>query len=257
MIYPIPAFEDNYIWILINNDSSCAWVVDPGDASPVINYLEKHTLKLKGILLTHHHKDHTGGVKQLHSKYDCIVAGPAHLKDIITQDLYDNDSITIFDSKFQVVATPGHTLDHLCYYSNDWQGQKILLSGDTLFRGGCGRLFEGTPQKMYESLKKLAAFPADTSIYCTHEYTLANYRFALKLEPNNQILQKNYQIALQLREKNEPTLPSKMHIEQETNPFLRSDTTEFYRNATQHLALNPSNDAIERFTQIRQAKDIF
>lgn len=257
MIHPIPAFNDNYIWILVDNDSSLAWVVDPGDARPVIDYLATNNLQLEGIIITHHHKDHTGGVLALREKYQCVVAGPNHLTELVTQPLSDQDHITIQDSDFQIIATPGHTLDHLCYYSDNFQGDKILFCGDTLFRGGCGRLFEGSPRQMHESLNKLAKLPAETLVYCTHEYTLANYKFALALDPSNQILQQNYQESLNLRDQDIPTLPSKIHIEQETNPFLRSDVEDIYSNAAQYIDQQVSDESIVRFAQIRQAKDIF
>lgn len=257
MIYPVPAFTDNYIWILLSNDSSCAWAVDPGDAAPVMHFLEQRDLTLEGILITHHHRDHIGGVKDLHDKYHCHVVGPTHLTDVVTQSVKDGESINIFEYSFEVIATPGHTLDHLCYYAEDWQGEKVLFSGDTLFRGGCGRLFEGTAEQMYESLQKLANLPKETDIYCAHEYTIANYRFALALEPSNQTLQNLYTEAQKSREDSHPTIPTKLYIEQQTNPFLRTRIDEISTNSAAYLNLKNVQNPIERFAQIRKVKDIF
>lgn len=257
MIHPIPAFADNYIWILINNDSTHAWVVDPGDAKPVKDYLVEHNLQLAGILITHHHNDHTGGVKVLRDEFECPVIGPEHLKDLVTQAAYDNDRITIFSSEFKVISTPGHTLDHLCYFAEDWNNAPILFSGDTLFRGGCGRLFEGTPKQMQHSLQKLSALPPETDIYCTHEYTQANYLFALAMEPNNIKLQENNKKVTELRDKQKPSLPTKIHIEQETNPFLRPNVSEIHTNAALFLQQPIGQDTYENFANIRKAKDSF
>lgn len=257
MIHPIPAFNDNYIWILTDKDSSHAWVVDPGDAKPVIQYLEAHQLNLVGIIITHHHPDHTGGVAKLKTLYDCHVAGPSHLIKLVDQGLEDGDSIRIFENDFHVIATPGHTLDHLCYFGKDENSAHILFSGDTLFRGGCGRLFEGTPLQMHESLQKLSKLPAETLVYCTHEYTLANYSFALSLEENNQNLQKYDQECQDLRAKNHPTIPTKISIEQEVNPFLRCHIEEVSISAAKQLDQEVASSIENKFAQIRRAKDSF
>ena len=257
LIHPIPAFNDNYIWILTDNDSSQAWVVDPGDAKPVLNYLEEHNLSLAGILITHHHPDHTGGVAKLKKHFNCHVAGPTHLVKIVDQGLVDGDSISVMGRKFDVIATPGHTLDHLCYFSQSQEKDNILFSGDTLFRGGCGRLFEGSPKQMQDSLQKLARLPQDTLIYCTHEYTLANYSFALSLDTNNANLIKYEQECQDLRAKNLPTLPSKISIEQEVNPFLRAHIDQVSNNAAKQLDQELGKTAEARFAQIRKAKDSF
>ena len=257
MIHPIPAFNDNYIWILTDKDSSQAWVVDPGDAKPVIQYLDAHQLNLAGILITHHHPDHTGGVSKLKKLYDCHVAGPTHLIKLVDQGLEDGDSIRIFESDFNVIATPGHTLDHLCYFGKDDNNAHILFSGDTLFRGGCGRLFEGSPQQMHESLQKLSKLPKETLVYCTHEYTLANYSFALSLEDDNKNLQKYDQECRDLRANNQPTIPTKISIEQEVNPFLRCHIDAVSSKAAKQLDQEVASSIENKFAQIRRAKDSF
>jgi len=257
LIHPIPAFNDNYIWILTDKDSSHAWVVDPGDAKPVMQYLETHQLNLAGILITHHHPDHTGGVAKLKKQYGCHVAGPAHLIKLVDQGLVDGDSIKIFTKSFKVIATPGHTLDHLCYFANDEKDSPILFSGDTLFRGGCGRLFEGSPLQMHESLQKLSKLPKETLVYCTHEYTVANYSFALSLEENNKDLQKYDQECRDLRAQNRPTIPTKISIEQEVNPFLRSHIEQVSISAAKQLDQEVASSIEEKFAQIRRAKDSF
>ena len=257
MIHPIPAFNDNYIWILTDNDSSLAWVVDPGDAKPVLQYLTTHGLQLAGILITHHHPDHTGGVAKLKKHFGCHVAGPAHLIKLVDQGLMDGEKISLFDREFEVIATPGHTLDHLCYFSQGINSDSILFSGDTLFRGGCGRLFEGTSKQMHDSLQKLAKLPEDTLVYCTHEYTLANYSFAVSLDENNPQLQKHMQECRELRAKNLPTIPTKISIEQEVNPFLRSHIAHISIQAAKQLDQEVGKGIEAKFAQIRQAKDSF
>lgn len=257
MIHPIPAFNDNYIWILTDNDSSQAWVVDPGDAKPVLQYLEANQLDLVGILITHHHPDHTGGVAKLKKQFNCHVAGPTHLVKLIDQGLEDGDSIEVFNRHFQVIATPGHTLDHLCYFGTDEKGADILFSGDTLFRGGCGRLFEGTAKQMHESLQKLAQLPKDTLVYCTHEYTLANYSFAISIDENNKKLLQYDLECRDLRAKNLPTIPTKISIEQEVNPFLRSHIEQVSNTAAKQIDQEVAKHIEDKFSQIRQAKDSF
>ena len=187
-IEAIPAFSDNYIWIIVKNDEAA--IVDPGDASVVEDFLKKKNLKLKNILITHHHFDHTGGVLELIKNWNPEVFGPkgGHIKGI-DNALEENDSLKILDSNFIVYETPGHTLDHIAFYSKDLDA---LFCGDTLFSGGCGRLFEGTPNQMFESLKKFSDLPDETKVFCAHEYTLSNLKFALEVEPNNNDLLNYY-----------------------------------------------------------------
>lgn len=220
-ISAIPIYSDNYVWVLWQN--STAWVVDPGDAAPVIAALTARSLTLEGILITHHHWDHITGVAPLLNYYGhqtIPVIGPAHPSfQLVTQSVHEGDSIAIFDSQIQVLAIPGHTLDHLGYYL---QEEQALLCGDTLFSGGCGRLFDGSMEQLYNSLMRLKTLPATTEVYCTHEYTLANLAFAVEVEPNNERLTQYRLHCQQLRAQGKTTLPSNLGLECQINPFLRS-----------------------------------
>ncbi|BFM47876.1 hydroxyacylglutathione hydrolase [Marinomonas sp. THO17] len=254
-IFPLPAFQDNYIWILRDNDTSQIWAVDPGDAKVVLQYCQKNNQTLAGIIITHHHKDHTGGVAELKDSFKCPVYGPAHLTHLITQPLKEDDQVTIFNRQFRVLETPGHTLDHLCYFSN--QPEPILFSGDTLFRGGCGRIMEGTATQMLAAMNKIAELPDDTLIYCTHEYTLANYRFALSLEPQNESLLEANLTCQTLRQQDQETLPSNLALEKKTNPFLRSQIESVKSQAAQQLSETIADLPSDAFGQVRRAKDSF
>ncbi|MEP7729461.1 hydroxyacylglutathione hydrolase [Marinomonas primoryensis] len=254
-IFPLPAFQDNYIWIIQDKDSSQVWVVDPGSADVVLNYCNAHEKKIAGILITHHHKDHTGGVAELKHHAKCTVYGPKHLKELVTHPVSDGDTVSVFSQIFQVVATPGHTLDHLCYFSE--QNPPVLFSGDTLFKGGCGRIMEGTHKQMLEAMTKISSLPDSTLIYCTHEYTLANYHFALSLEPKNNALIESNTASQAQRSDNQPTLPTTLSLEKKTNPFLRSHNEALKNQAAQQLNENPANNSIASFSQVRRAKDSF
>jgi len=226
-IIPIPAFNDNYLWLIHNQRK--AIVVDPGDAVPVINTLKKLNLDLQAILITHHHQDHIGGVDLLLRAYpDAEVFAPKLEQYAFThKPVSEPDQLYLGDwiNGAKVIDVPGHTLGHIAYYI-EHQGQQWLFCGDTLFGAGCGRLFEGTPAQMMASLQKLAALPASTQVYCTHEYTLHNLNFALTLEPGNPSLVKRQQDAKALRTAGQPTLPSTLALELATNPFLRCHIPE-------------------------------
>lgn len=252
-VFPIKAFNDNYIWCLHNQTHSV--VVDPGDAAPVIAYCQDNQLTLSGILITHHHWDHTGGIDALLAAFPNIpVYGPQN-KEIkqITVRLSQGDNVELANLgvKFSVLEVPGHTLDHIAYY-----GDTGLFCGDTLFSAGCGRLFEGTPQQMFDSLAKLTALPADTAVYCTHEYTMANIAFAEAVEPNNQALMAYKNWAMQQRKKNTPTLPSSIQKELAVNPFLRCDSPELVTNVSQNLGTRLISKQ-ETFASLRSWKDNF
>lgn len=254
-ILPLPAFQDNYIWIIQDKDSSHVWAVDPGSAKVVKQYCDEHQKTLVGILITHHHYDHTGGIAELKQQTHCQVYGPAHLTELVTHPVIEGDYIKIFTEDYRVIATPGHTLDHLCYFSE--QQTPILFSGDTLFKGGCGRIMEGTPAQMLEAMKKISELPDNTLIYCTHEYTLANYRFALSLDPLNKALLESNIASEEKRSSNQPTIPTDLNLEKKTNPFLQTHNEAIKTHAAQQLKENPATDSVAAFSQVRRAKDSF
>ena len=259
LIHPIPAFTDNYIWLFRSSDGSNAAVVDPGDAGPVIDYLDQQGLVLSHILVTHHHADHTGGVKTLADRFDVTVYGPENSPFTDCQrKLRQGDEVSVFGFNFRVLEVPGHTLDHIAYYCETPPDapQPLVFCGDTLFAAGCGRIFEGTPPMMYKSLQKLAALPESTRVYCTHEYTLANLDFAATAEPDNEELQRRVISARQTRDRGLPTLPSSMAREMATNPFLRCAEPGLAAAASSRAGA-ALNDPVAVFTTIRQWKDSF
>ena len=216
----LPAFSDNYIWML--HDGHHAVVVDPGESAPVINALDSHKLQLAAILVTHHHADHVGGVDELRSRLQGPVYGPR--RERIPQPylaLDDGDTLDVLGLRFKVIDVPGHTSGHIAFFTEDGGAEPMLFCGDTLFSGGCGRLFEGTPAQMHHSLSRLASLPGPTRVCCGHEYTLSNLRFALAVEPKNHDLA-DYNLWCEAqRAINEPTLPSSIATERLVNPFLR------------------------------------
>lgn len=234
-LIPLPAFADNYIWML--HDGRKALVVDPGDAQPVLEALQREGLQLETILVTHHHADHTGGVAQLRDTTGAQVFGPAgeEMPEPLTR-LSGGDVCTGMGLSFQVIDVPGHTAGHIAYYCEAWDGAPLLFCGDTLFSGGCGRLFEGTPAQMLASLDSLAALPDNTRVCCTHEYTLSNLKFALAVEPGNADLQQYNAHCQELRSHNIPTLPSTIARERKINPFLRSRVPAVMAAASTHDA---------------------
>lgn len=247
-IIAIPAFEDNYIWLLV--DGKQAIVVDPGEATPVFNYLKQHDLSLTGVLITHHHLDHTAGVQALVSDYACPVYGPATI-DVVDHPLSDGDNIHIAGNTFEIIAVPGHTLDHIAYYDGS-----NLFCGDTLFSAGCGRLFEGSAAQMYQSLQKIAQLPSDTAIYCTHEYTLANLAFAQTVEPDNQHIRQYREQVSQRRQQLLPSLPTYLAQERKINPFLRCHEPQVIEYAKQQSDVLAS-DEVNIFALLRKCKDRF
>ena len=223
-IYPISAFNDNYIWIIRQGDN--AVVVDPGQAAPVISDLESKDLSLKGILITHHHDDHTGGVRDLVERYGAPVYGPAfETRPIpcLDEGLVEGDTVHIdgIDAKFEVLEVPGHTMGHIAYTTVFNNNQPALFCGDNLFSCGCGRIFEGNSRLMLQSIDKFGKLSQNTLVYCAHEYTLSNINWALTVEPDNETLGEWSLRAQELRAQNLPTLPTTIAQEQATNPFLR------------------------------------
>ena len=251
----IKAFSDNYIWCLTTSNNTQAWVVDPGQAEPVLDYLAQHNLTLAGILITHHHYDHTDGVAKLVSENPNIaVYGPTNSPfKGITQQLTDGQSITVLNTAFNIIATPGHTLDHICYVN-----EQLAFTGDTLFSGGCGRLFEGSAEQMWLSFNKLRELPADCKVYCTHEYTQANLAFAAAIEPRNPELLAYSKKVDELRSKNEITLPSTIGQELKINPFMRSDLPNITELLPKEFcSVTKNNEPWENFAGLRKFKDHF
>lgn len=253
-LIPIPAFDDNYLWLL--HDGKRALVVDPGDAGPVLRALDEHALQLESILVTHHHADHTGGVDALREATGAQVWGPAteriprpytHLKG--------GDTAQALGLDFEIIDVPGHTAGHIAYYTPDVNGKPLLFCGDTLFSGGCGRLFEGTPAQMLASLDKLAALPGNTVVCCTHEYTLSNLRFAMAVEPGNAELAAYQARCVRLREQGQPTLPTSIAQELLVNPFLRTRQATIMQ-AARHFDAS-ARDETTVFAAIRQWKNQF
>jgi len=257
-IHPIPAFSDNYIWIFSDwNNNAC--VVDPGDANAVKSHLELHNLSLTHILLTHHHADHTGGVEELKKSFEPEVIGPASSPfKLIDLAVSEGQKVNVLDLQFHVLEVPGHTLDHIAYYCADEPdgADPLVFCGDTLFAAGCGRIFEGNPAMMYESLQKLASLPAGTRVFCTHEYTLSNLKFARAADPDNQELHQRTKNAVATRENQKPTLPSSIALELATNPFLRCSEKELMQSVNLHSGCQ-SADPVEVFAALRSWKDNF
>lgn len=248
----IPAFRDNYIWLL--SEGAQAVVVDPGDAGPVLRVLAREGLSLAGILITHHHMDHQGGVAELLSHFPAEVFAP-EMESIVgvTQPLRGGETINLpaLGSELQVIAVPGHTLGHLAYY-----GSGRLFSGDTLFGAGCGRLFEGSAAQMHASLMRLAALPDETAVYCAHEYTEANLRFAVTVEPQNPALLRRVDEVLAVRAKGQWTIPSTVGLERGTNPFLRCGEPQVIASAQRHTPTTAS-DPVSVFATLREWKNSF
>lgn len=248
----VRAFKDNYIWLIRGRTPGAVAVVDPGDAAPVLEALVHEHLAPAAILCTHHHNDHVGGVEELLERYDIPVYGPAR-EDIpsLTQRLSGGDRIRLnaLDLEFDVIDVPGHTAGHIAYH-----GHGLLFCGDTLFSAGCGRLFEGTAEQLHDSLTRLAALAPDTAVYCGHEYTAANLRFALTVEPDNTDARKHLLHAQALCASGVPTLPSTVGLEQRINPFLRT-TSPFVRQAVSKWAGRAPVSDVETFAFLRRWKD--
>ncbi len=250
----LPAFDDNYLWLL--HDGRDALVVDPGDAAPERDALGRLGLKLQSILVTHHHADHTGGVAELRGATGAQVFGPA--RERIHEPfipLRGGDVARALGIGWRVIDVPGHTAGHIAYFACDVDGAPLLFCGDTLFSGGCGRLFEGTPAQMLASLDALAALPAATRVCCAHEYTLGNLRFAAAVEPGNEALADHARHCQDLRAQGRPTLPSTLGIERAINPFLRSREPAVTQAVRAQAAT--ATDEVTVFAALREWKNHF
>ena len=251
-VVPVAAFKDNYVWTLRN--ASHAAVVDPGEARPVLDYLQREKLSLAAILATHHHPDHVGGIAELRRSFDVPVYGPKNEPiETLTRPVSEGDEVRVpeLDVTFSVLDIPGHTRAHIAYY-----GAGALFCGDTLFACGCGRVFEGTAEQMMTSLDKLAALPDDTKVYCGHEYTLANIGFAKAVEPGNTALTRREARDRRLRAEGKPTLPSRLGDEKATNPFLRCREPAVIESANKYLGTRVA-DPVRVFAAIREWKNRF
>lgn len=256
-LIPVPALTDNYIWLMSKDGH--AVVVDPGVSAPIEELLEAQQLTLDAILLTHHHGDHVGGVLALQKLTNAPVYGPAgETLPACDFPLKEGDTVTLdnLDIRLSVLDIPGHTAGHIAYFGNLTPDKPLVFCGDTLFSAGCGRLFEGTPVQMVNSLGKLSVLPLDTLVCCAHEYTLANLRWALQVEPGNPALHQRWEVAQQLRAKDLPTLPSTIGAELKTNPFFRTQQTEV-SSAAETYAGTKLDSALAVFTSLRDWKNNF
>lgn len=252
-VIALPAFDDNYIWLLKQDGVSTCAVVDPGDEDPVIDYLEAHDLALSDILITHKHGDHTGGVRALKRRWpDAVVHGPAHEPiSVVEEKLGEGDEVVLqaLQLNLQVLDVPGHTEGHIAYFGNG-----LLFCGDTLFAGGCGRVFSGTFEQLSDSLRRIAGLPPETLVYCAHEYTLANLGFAKWVEPENPELLQRMHDDQQRRNSGLPTAPSTLKLELATNPFLRTGEPAVIAAAEKWAGSTLSGHR-EVFRALRQWKD--
>lgn len=253
-VHAVAAFNDNYIWLIQSAQSRRVFIVDPGDAQPVLAALQKMDLTPAAILITHHHHDHTGGIASLKTQFNIPVYGPAaeQISDLTaTVNAGDTLKLDADFAEISVLDTGGHTPGHISYLLADQ-----LFCGDTLFAGGCGRLLGGTAPQLFASLQQITELPDATKIYCAHEYTLANLQFALAVEPGNVALQQRYSDTEIMRAQNQPTIPSTLALEKATNPFLRCDIAEV-KQAAEQQAKQSLDSPLAVFEVLRHWKDNF
>jgi hydroxyacylglutathione hydrolase len=253
-VITIPSFNDNYIWLIKDSQSQHCIVVDPGDATPVLEMVKSQSLIVDAIIITHKHYDHIDGVETLLSVLGEDIKLYSKNK-LFPQsiEVQENQTLHFFEERFslKVMEVPGHTLDHVVYYS-----EKLLFCGDTLFSGGCGRVFEGSHQQMFHALSRLANLPEDTKVYCAHEYTENNLTFAYAIEPKNKALLNYIQQVAKKRQLGLPTIPSNIGLEKTINPFLRCEQVELIDHLQNQLAM-PLVAGLDTFTALRTYKDSF
>ena len=246
---PIKAYTDNYIWLVSTNEGSI--VVDPGESKEILNLIDSNKIDLKGVLITHHHYDHTNGLLDLTNKMSLEVYGPEKIEGV-NNVVSESEKFSLIGIDFEVIEIPGHTLDHLAFYSyND--GDPILFCGDTLFAGGCGRVFEGTFEQMFRSLKKISNYPKETKVFCGHEYTLSNLKFALEVDKNNKQLADEFINIKKLISSDIPSLPTNLNKELKVNPFLRCNEINIKNKVIDKFDI--IDDELEIFTALRKWKD--
>ena len=250
-VEPIKAYTDNYIWLVSTNEGSI--VVDPGESKEILNLIDTNEIDLKGVLITHHHYDHTNGLLDLTNKMNLEVYGPEKIEGI-NNIVNESDKFSLIGIDFEVIEIPGHTLDHLAFYSSN-NKDPILFCGDTLFAGGCGRVFEGTFEQMFKSLKKISNYPKETKIFCGHEYTLSNLKFALKVDEDNKQLANEYINVKKLISSDIPSLPTNLNKELKLNPFLRCNEINIKNKIIDKFDI--IDDELEIFTALRKWKDNF
>ena len=250
-VEPIKAYTDNYIWLVSTNEGSI--VVDPGESKEILNLIDSNKIDLKGVLITHHHYDHTNGLLDLTNKINLEVYGPKKIEGI-NNIVKESDKFSLIGIDFEVIEIPGHTLDHLAFFSSN-NKDPILFCGDTLFAGGCGRVFEGTFEQMFKSLKKISNYPKETKIFCGHEYTLSNLKFALEVDKDNKQLSDEYINVKKLISSDIPSLPTNLNKELKVNPFLRCNEINIKNKVIDKF--NIIDDELEIFTALRKWKDNF
>ncbi len=269
--YPIPAFQDNYLWLIWQPSSKQAYIVDPGCAKSALNALEERELNLKGILITHHHPDHIGGIETLVNTFHCPVWGPKNESiPCCTTKLQEGDKVTLtfednITQEWVVMDVPGHTQGHIAYFlksaneSPKSNEPSKLLCGDTLFSAGCGRLLGGTAEQLHHSLQRIANLPDNTVVFCTHEYTQANLAFARAADPNNSTIINHQEHVQKIRSQNQPTLPTTIGQEKQLNPFLRCDQPSIQQQIHQQPEIQTINNptTADYFAALRQWKDRF
>jgi hydroxyacylglutathione hydrolase len=250
-VEPIKAYTDNYIWLVSTNEGSI--VVDPGESKEILNLIDTNKIDLKGVLITHHHYDHTNGLLDLTNKMNLEVYGPKKIEGV-NNVVSESDKFSLIGINFEVIEIPGHTLDHLAFYSYNDE-DPILFCGDTLFAGGCGRVFEGTFEQMFKSLKKISNYPKETKIFCGHEYTLSNLKFALEVDEDNKQLADEYINVKKLISSDIPSLPTNLNKELKLNPFLRCNEINIKNKVIDKFDI--IDDELEVFTALRKWKDNF